>query len=454
MTPERSLRFGLFVDDHVGHAHAMTGVARRLRSFGHEVKFFGPGGMLHHIEKAGFQYNKEPFLSPTIGSPCARNVIASSGDCRTSLFARAEAVLDGAQRLIAAHMPDLIVFDPFLLCHYPAFARLGVKAVAVSTKPLLTPDALVPPYTSGVIPPRSGSRWSWRVAAAWRRQRLAYAVYRARCLKDEWLRGWSHRSLTLAVARATGFPLQIEWATRPLSWDLRFRSVPELVLHAREFELPRRHPIDGSGAFIGPCVDMPTLPTELDLPPGDGPLFYCYFGSVFGQQAESALASYRAVLEALREEPSWRAVIATGRRAVTERLSEETRSLREQIVLRDWIPRGAALALADVAVIHGGANSVKEAILAGRPILALPRGADQPGVAARIAYHGLGLVAASATGGAVRTGLHRLLNDRSFRRRIIIMRDYFMRYDSEQVCERVLTAAALGRVPRFGSELW
>jgi zeaxanthin glucosyltransferase len=440
------LRFAVLVDDHVGHAHALIGVGRRLHAAGHDVAFFGPGGMAGRVAQAGFSYRAEAFLSPAIGPPCAEGGSASPSERRATLKARAAGVVEAARRLVAAHAPDLVIFDPFLLCHYPAFARLGTRAVAVSTKPLLTQDAWVPPYTSGLVP--SGSARSLRVAAAWGRQRLAYAVYRGRCVAAESLRGWSHRSLTVAVARAAGFPLRQEWATRPLRWDLRFASVPELVLHAREFELPRRRRLRGPGAFVGPCVDLPEAPGPLERPPGDGPLLYCHLGSVARQRGARALAGYRAVLAALRAEPSWRAVIATGDSASRERLADEAQTLADRVVLREWLPRGAGLAGADVAITHGGANSVKEAILAGRPLLVLPRGVDQPGVAARVAYHGLGLVA-RGTARAVHAQLVRLLNEPEFGVRVRAMQDCFLRYDRERVCERILAAAAQGRVPHF-----
>ena len=56
----------------------------------------------------------------------------------------------------------------------------------------------------------------------------------------------------------------------------------------------------------------------------------------------------------------------------------------------DFAPQQWALEQADVVVTHGGLNTVMDAIAARTPMLVMPIAFDQPGVAARVAYHGLG----------------------------------------------------------------
>jgi zeaxanthin glucosyltransferase len=448
---DRPLRFAILVDDHIGHVHALAGVARRLTGRGHDVCFFGPGGLARHVEAAGFTYRTAGFLSPDIGSGDPAGRPASKAAWRVALDARTAGIRSGARDLIATWPPDLIIFDPFLLCHYPAFAEFGVRCVAVSTKPLLTGDPLVPPYTSHVVPP-ADRKWSWQVMAAQGRQYLDYAGYRSRCLWDESVHGRSHRSLTLAVARATDFPLRQQWTTRPLNWDLRYRSVPELVLHAREFEFPRRRPLCGPGAYLGPCVDLPR-PDGSESPEGTGPLLVCNLGSVPAQQGQAARNGYLAIIDALRREPSWRAVIATGHRDLTQQFTAAARSLGPRLMLRDWVPRGSWLAGADVVITHGGANSVKEAILAKRPLLVLPRSADQPGIAARVSYHGIGLTATSLAPDALHQQMSHLLANPAFRISVAAMAGHFIRYDQQQICEHVLERAAEGYVPLFADPM-
>ncbi|MGI4840283.1 MAG: glycosyltransferase [Janthinobacterium lividum] len=57
----------------------------------------------------------------------------------------------------------------------------------------------------------------------------------------------------------------------------------------------------------------------------------------------------------------------------------------------DFAPQQWALTQADAVITHGGLNTVMDAIAAGTPMLVMPIAFDQPGVAARVRYRGLGL---------------------------------------------------------------
>jgi UDP:flavonoid glycosyltransferase YjiC (YdhE family) len=70
-------------------------------------------------------------------------------------------------------------------------------------------------------------------------------------------------------------------------------------------------------------------------------------------------------------------------------------------------------------ITHAGLNTTLESISRGVPMVALPRNADQPGNAARIAYSGAGLCGAfhSGTAEELRVVIERVLTDERFRRR-------------------------------------
>lgn len=57
----------------------------------------------------------------------------------------------------------------------------------------------------------------------------------------------------------------------------------------------------------------------------------------------------------------------------------------------DFAPQRWVLHQADAVVTHGGLNTVMDAIEARTPLLAMPIGFDQPGVAARVVHAGIGL---------------------------------------------------------------
>src|SRR5208282_6748229 len=78
---------------------------------------------------------------------------------------------------LLAFRPDLLIFDPFLLGYGPLFFQRGMPAVVLSTKAPSTPDAMVPPYTSGLIPGQTLSR-GVLVRLAWLGRRLRYGARR------------------------------------------------------------------------------------------------------------------------------------------------------------------------------------------------------------------------------------------------------------------------------------
>lgn len=76
----------------------------------------------------------------------------------------------------------------------------------------------------------------------------------------------------------------------------------------------------------------------------------------------------------------------------------------------DFAPQQWALEQADVAVTHGGLNTVMDAIGACTPMLVMPIGFDQPGVAARVTYRGLGMrLSHRARAGKIQDSLKKLL---------------------------------------------
>lgn len=79
-------------------------------------------------------------------------------------------------------------------------------------------------------------------------------------------------------------------------------------------------------------------------------------------------------------------------------------------VVTDFAPQQWAVRRADVVISHGGLNTVMDALGAGTPLLVLPIAFDQPGVAARVVYHHLGLALSRRAGvSAIAAALAHLL---------------------------------------------
>ncbi len=85
----------------------------------------------------------------------------------------------------------------------------------------------------------------------------------------------------------------------------------------------------------------------------------------------------------------------------------------------DFAPQIELLEKAALAITHAGQNSAMEALSRAVPLVAVPRSADQPGVAARIEYSGAGLRAffRTVTVEQLRQMIQRVLTEDSFRQR-------------------------------------
>ena len=92
--------------------------------------------------------------------------------------------------------------------------------------------------------------------------------------------------------------------------------------------------------------------------------------------------------------------------------------IESDVLLVDFAPQLALLERAALLITHAGVNTVLESLSRGLPMVALPRGADQWGMAARIARAGAGLVGSfqRSTPGQIRAMVERVLAEDAFRR--------------------------------------
>ncbi|GHB33599.1 glycosyltransferase [Salinicola rhizosphaerae] len=112
----------------------------------------------------------------------------------------------------------------------------------------------------------------------------------------------------------------------------------------------------------------------------------------------------------------------------------------------DFADQHAALAQADAVVTHGGLNTVLDAITAETPMLVIPLAFDQPGVAARVAWHGLGERASRfASAGQIAEGLSRLLASDDYRQRLAASREGLISAGGVERAARLVEAALVTR---------
>ena len=228
--------------------------------------------------------------------------------------------------------------------------KLGLPyAVAVTGLPLLSEPDVPPPFLG----------WRYRPDALGRfRNVSAYAV------TDWWMRPMTR--ILDARRRAWNLPAEgkapcVQVAQCPPALDYPRRHLPREFRYGAPWRAPERE--------------------ELRLPRDDRPLVFCSLGTLQGSRRE-LFATMAQACAAI----GGRAVIGHGGGLSP---AEEAALPGDPLVRAFW-PQTAVLQQCAAAVLHGGFNSVLDALAAQVPIVALPIAFEQPGTAARLVHVGAG----------------------------------------------------------------
>jgi zeaxanthin glucosyltransferase len=95
---------------------------------------------------------------------------------------------------------------------------------------------------------------------------------------------------------------------------------------------------------------------------------------------------YRTILEAVRRSPETQLVLSVGSNISLDDLG----AIPSNAIVVSKAPQIELLKHAALCITHAGLNTALEALAQGVPMVAIPIGFDQPGTAARIAYHRVG----------------------------------------------------------------
>ena len=162
---------------------------------------------------------------------------------------------------------------------------------------------------------------------------------------------------------------------------------------------------------LGADPDGDVLDQAIAALPPDRPLVLASLGSNTGHMAPGT-AHLEQIVAALAELPCT-AVVALGRH---NRPDDWPGPRPSNVYLTSFVQQRLLLSACDLFVTHAGANSVREALAAGVPMVAVPLYADQPVNAARIADLGLGVTAAAEAGAVeLAVACRRVLADPGFR---------------------------------------
>jgi len=351
-----------------GHLNPMTSLGRTLQSRGHEVVFIGLLDSGPAIRAAGLEFapycdNEYPSgsIAEIVGSIAKlQGMDALQHTSRDFSPGLAKAAYDHLPEKLAETGIDALVIDAM---HFLQFVpiSLGIPFVQVWTTLPIDPFGTTP-----------------LCYFSWPHDTTPDAL--ARNVEGLKLIG-ELVSPTLAVimeyAKKVG--LQIDWHD-PGSTSSKLAVISQVP---KDFDFPGT-PWPPQFHYAGPFHSSEgrenvSFPWE-SL--SGGPLIYASLGTMINNQNHV----YRVILEAVRRFPAVQLVLSVGNNV--DFFDLEPIPTNAIVVRR--APQIEILKRATLCITHAGLNTTLESLANGVPMVAIPITYDQPGVAARIAYRGVG----------------------------------------------------------------
>jgi zeaxanthin glucosyltransferase len=383
---------GVICPNASGHLNPMVALADATRARGHRVTFFLLGDPPVSVAAAGFD------VVPLGGSIFSADEYRAEFERLGTLQGRAalkhtfsigtrsvEAALENGPSAVRAAGVTALLVDQASSSGGTVADQLGLPFATVCNALLLHPDPVAPPFFTHWLP-----RDTWwarlRNRIAWAGLNRMWAPILAR-IQDR------RRRLDLPVPQR----IADAWSGR-----LQVSQQPEA------FEFPRRE-LPKHVRFVGP-LRLPGgyQPVPFPWERLDGrPLIYASLGTLQNRIA----GMFRVIAEACAGLEA-QLVITTGHGVAPEALGE----LPGSPVVVPYAPQLDLLRRSTVAVTHAGLNTVLDALATGVPMVAVPVTNEQPGIAARVAWVGVGeaITLKHVTTQALRAAVIRVRSDPSY----------------------------------------
>lgn len=360
-------KIGAFCFPGTGHINPITALARRLQQRGHRVVVFGIADVEAAVKAAGVEFcliGESDYPPGTLKKLDQR--LSEQRGLATFRFTvervRNTALMvlrDGPQAVRSAKVDALLVDEADM--GGTVAEHLGLPYVSIACFPPLVQDDRIPPFCfrwSG------GQDWVSRLRnrlGFWLLSRMAAPIFSA---VNQQRRAWGLKP----YKRSTD-------ALSPLA---QIAQLPA----ALEFEVGDRPSIlHYTGPFVDPA-QRPNVDFEWNRLDGR-PLVYASLGTL--QNGSQDI--FRVIADACAR-LSVQLVISLGGGLDPERLG----ALSGDPLVVKYAPQLEIVKRAAVVITHAGLNTTLESLAEGVPLVCIPLGNDQPGVAARVAARGAGVV--------------------------------------------------------------
>jgi zeaxanthin glucosyltransferase len=353
----------------VGHLNPMTALARRLQSRGHDIVFIGVPDVEPFARAAGLKF--VPFCENEYPAGSVARLyapVSSLYGLEVTRWSIREG-LTGLFNAASKHLPRKL-------------AESGIEALVIDTIHAfleLVPMSLGMPYAqvwnvlhtdlSGATPPCFFS---------WPPDSTPEALIRNR-VGVETAAEMFAPLIPLAMSYADKMGLAIDWS----DFAATTSKLTVITQTPKEFDFPGI-PWPAQFHYTGPFHDKEGRePIAFPWKKLSGkPLVYASMGTLVNGLAKV----YKTILRAVGQLPDIQVVLSVG-----ENVDPESFGIfPSNVVVVRRAPQIELLKRAALCITHAGLNTALESLAEGVPMVAIPIGYDQPGVAARIAHHGVG----------------------------------------------------------------
>ena len=351
-----------------GHLNPMIALGRKLQMRGHEVSFIGILDAETPVRAAGLNFisfcEKEYPLGSDLYAPIA--TLHGLGVVKTAC----KLILPPFVKATIEHLPEKLVgagFDLLVIDMIHFFIELVPMSMGI---PYVHIWNVLDIDFSGTTPP-SFFDWPLETSSSAKGKNLQALQQLSGTIFPP--------ILEVAVPQAKKLDLNIDW-NNP---GVRVSKLAVVAQYPQEFDfpgVPRASHFHYSGPFIAEG-DRELIPFPWERLTGK-PLIYASMGTLINGSPQV----FKAILQAASKLPEVEIVLSVGKHINVDDLG----TIPPNVIAVSRAPQLELLKRAMLCITHAGLNTALESLAHGVPMVAIPLGFDQPGIAARIAHHGVG----------------------------------------------------------------
>ena len=388
------MRILIIVFPQRSHVNASLNLAYQLRDEGHQVIYSGTDRLQSYVTSLGFKFHpRERDVYPWTEAVPSENRIGLrrwvSGLRRLDQYRKIYRDLGSPGDIVAETNPDLVLVDRAYSVFAPMLFKSGVPFAVLVSMGNLSHSFGIPPQCTSYQAGHSLLRMC--VAELfWARYYWGRALNRYLDFRLE----FDRRFLSMMEALSSHAEFRF---VRSRYFHVGVREVPELLLFPSEFDFPRRllpnqyhiGPFCGRKRDVGAhSLAFDSVFQQFQNQRATGrPLVLCALGTAAWRYKH--INKFVELLVTVTKGARGNLIVAGGEGLLCNNHKDST----SNISFFDEIPQQQALMGTDLFICHGGMNSIVEAIMAGVPMLICPgmSKSDQPGNAARVCYHRIGM---------------------------------------------------------------